>query len=827
MSEKLDDIFEQFSNVFLGREEEIKEFLLKYKKDAFIKQDVLNIERIDASERLETSGFRKNLSMWQNFYKNLIVSVCMEIKRDQKRFDYKFFFTEEKLDSKLLEQVEDIIKEANKLMNRAKFEEALERVDVVEQMVAEKQDKYFNKQLRNLRQEIRNAREEYNTKVQKIEELEKYVQSEREQQNLEEALQKSKEIVKIAESINHKQFKKKYEEIITEINKEKTLKRIQELEKKLNDYRNKKRYQLAIDVCNQIIRQAEKVQLDNEIEKYEKLIEDIKRERIENEISGLKQKVENNRNSGRYHVAISNCQKIITLAESINSEHTKDVTLKIVEDITKEMDQKKKRDQIENTISQLENEFSESNKTKDYEECLEIALEIIELAGSIEEKEIWKKYTQYKDEIVGKLAQKEELRNQRALEEEIQELETQIEENQRSNNLEMILVVSNQIIEISTTIERDDITEKYEKLIKDTKQKIEDKRKKEEEEALKDQKISEIQKVINDKARRNKEEQALLLQKAREFENIIQIDEDVMPLIEEFTIDEIIGDLSDDTSQILDQLNSLLKNHRVEIKENITSEALLISTTGEIIELDENIQVQKNEEEEELIVNLKSGFKNPFDEVVEEAIISDLIPYNFEILNIELNGEDPKEIPDKTLIQNGLEMKWQLHNIPAQESVEISYDLRKRISRTIIFLLKDQLKIIKTHSTIKDSKPKVEGLYDAKLPFNNSYENSLDGLVIEDIIPLYYIHNVREPTNYLPQEQKMNQGSLVKWNIGILEPSTINYHYKLLELYRFEELKALIHKLDAEGFEALENDNVIDSLKKYNEILNLLNEFIQ
>ena len=36
----------------------------------------------------------------------------------------------------------------------------------------------------------------------------------------------------------------------------------------------------------------------------------------------------------------------------------------------------------------------------------------------------------------------------------------------------------------------------------------------------------------------------------------------------------------------------------------------------------------------------------------------------------------------------------------------------------------------------------MEGFYDAELPFTNSYGAQLDGVVIEDIIPLYYLHMI-------------------------------------------------------------------------------------
>jgi hypothetical protein len=827
MSEKVNDIFREYKDVFLGREKEIKDFLLKYKKDAFIKQDVLEIERIDATDRLITSGFRKNLSMWQNFYKNLIVSVCMEYKRKERRFDYKFYFTEEKLDSELLRKVEDIIKEANTLKARNKFEKALEKVNLVEELVSDTQDVYFNKQLKILSQEINSARENYREKMQKINTLRSELEALRKQQDYDKALKLSKEIINIAESIHERKIEKELEQKIKEIEREKIQKQIAELEEEIESTRELEKFKTAIKKSNQVIDLAESVELTEEKEKFIKIIEELKREKIKKEIRKLQQRVEKNRSSRRYHVAISNCEEIIELADTINEPEMKKNTNTLIKEIEKEIEEAEKKQEISKKIAALEKQLDENKANNEYEESLDIASELLVLANSIEDEELKKKYEIIKDELEIQLKEKKKEEEQKIIESEIKELEEDLKQQQQQNNLEKVISISQEIIDLSSKIKRDDIKTRYQQLITKTQRELEKRRKKKEEEELKDKKLSKIQEILDENAQKKIQEQENLLNEASKVEGMMEIDEDILPLIEEFSVDELIGDLSDDIDQMIEQLGVLLEDHRVEIKETIKSESTLISTSGEIIDLDNEIRVKKAEEEDETSFNVESGFENPFDDMIEEAIISDLIPYNFEISNVKLNGKQVENLPEKLLLEDGLEVKWELENIPPKESVHIKYDLRKRISRTIIFLLEDELKIFKTHSNIKQSKPKVEGLYYAKLPFTNPSKKALNGLVIEDIIPLYYIHNVREPTTYLPQENKVSQGSLVKWNIGTLEPKTIKYHYKLLELYKFEELKALIYKLDNEGFEALKKDESESALLKYNEIVDVLDDFIK
>ena len=59
-----------------------------------------------------------------------------------------------------------------------------------------------------------------------------------------------------------------------------------------------------------------------------------------------------------------------------------------------------------------------------------------------------------------------------------------------------------------------------------------------------------------------------------------------------------------------------------------------------------------------------------------------------------------------------------------------------------------------------------------------------------------------------------------------MEPKTLNYHYKLLDLYKFELLKILITKLNKEGLAALHNDELENSLGIFSEITKLLEEYI-
>ena len=215
---------------------------------------------------------------------------------------------------------------------------------------------------------------------------------------------------------------------------------------------------------------------------------------------------------------------------------------------------------------------------------------------------------------------------------------------------------------------------------------------------------------------------------------------------------------------------------------------------------------------------------NPFDDKIEEAILNDIIPYNFEITEVKLNGETPSEQPTETLTKDGLQMQWTLHDIPPKQSVDINYDLRNRVSRTIIVPMEQQLKIIKTHSDLHQL-PK-EGLYDAKLQFSNNFHTEIKGAVIEDIIPLNYVFEIKEPENEPHNDNAEAVGTMIKWNIhDFFQESAITHYYQLLELYRLETLKMAVHKRHQEAFDDLQKGSIKLAVEKYRQTVKDLEDY--
>ena len=191
-------------------------------------------------------------------------------------------------------------------------------------------------------------------------------------------------------------------------------------------------------------------------------------------------------------------------------------------------------------------------------------------------------------------------------------------------------------------------------------------------------------------------------------------------------------------------------------------------------------------------------------------------------MNVHVNGKLIEDLPEKQLTKDGMVIAWEFGDIPTKEKVEVVYDLRRRISRTILFYLQNELRVIKTHSRL--SSTEIEGVYQAEMPFTNNFDDTIRGVIVEDIIPLYYMYFIKQPMDLKPAELNASRnGDIVRWEVGTMEIGTKDYQYKLFELYVYEELKIKMTNLSSNLMESLHNGNLNEVARKNSEIDNTLN----
>jgi hypothetical protein len=112
------------------------------------------------------------------------------------------------------------------------------------------------------------------------------------------------------------------------------------------------------------------------------------------------------------------------------------------------------------------------------------------------------------------------------------------------------------------------------------------------------------------------------------------------------------------------------------------------------------------------------------------------------------------------------------------------------------------------------------------MPFTNSYNDSLTGLVVEDIVPLYYVHIIKKPKDYSPQDIKAtNLGELIKWEIQKMEPGKIEYTYNLIELYKLQEIKIELRKLASQGILKIKEGKLQQALPIYETMIDQVSRY--
>jgi len=388
-------------------------------------------------------------------------------------------------------------------------------------------------------------------------------------------------------------------------------------------------------------------------------------------------------------------------------------------------------------------------------------------------------------ELEDKLDQIEKAENSESIEKEqlLSELFQLFIEEKGKNSILSTIINCRMIIKLAKDLGKQEISDKYCDFLFEYEQKLKDLHTQEDEE------YKNIQIVIG------------------ELKEIINVEENVAPEIENIPIEDLIGNMDGDLINMEDLANQVLEEHAVEIKEFIQNKSVIRHQSGKTTEIHREIDIDLNIENPEdfssmgyVVINT---IENSSEDPIEEAFIQDIIPYNYEISEITLNGKTPEVEFNSRTMKDGLEHSWYIPNVEKENSLEFKYHLKPRISRTIVLPLKDKLTVIKTHSSIKEGKEKGKikkidesVAFDAFLKFVNSFDTVLDDVVLEDIIPIFYAYEVEERKTKDFPSIKQSSESFVKWKLN--EMPTEEYtiaEYQLIELDKLEELKFEAHKL--------------------------------
>lgn len=160
-------------------------------------------------------------------------------------------------------------------------------------------------------------------------------------------------------------------------------------------------------------------------------------------------------------------------------------------------------------------------------------------------------------------------------------------------------------------------------------------------------------------------------------------------------------------------------------------------------------------------VTFTSGIKNVHDDKITEVEIIDEMPYCFEIENISI--QDLEIDPKKEKKDKVLEIIWEIPELLPQEEVKIDYQLSKRINRTILEIMENEvIAVLNTFENIN-----LTGLeFAARLKYLNIHNRQLQELhIVDDLPPEFTIIKTKPealPPTGIVEKVKL-KGINVRW----------------------------------------------------------------
>lgn len=370
-----------------------------------------------------------------------------------------------------------------------------------------------------------------------------------------------------------------------------------------------------------------------------------------------------------------------------------------------------------------------------------------------------------------------------------------------------------EILRVAEQIERKDIIEKYVEASKS------------------------LQKDLDEQGVKKQSEIEQLTKKLEDLSKIINfeiVEEDTSIVVDEIPINKVSKKSSNELETMVEIVGNILQDYRKNLKLEIFRRIVAKSKSGEFFETLEMIPIQEiktnkknNKNNVNEIVNYSSAsiFTNPFEEPLKEAVITDIVPYAFEILSIEINDKNAKETAEKKTGLEGLETQLIVNDLEKNSSVEIKYQFSKRVFRTIVFPIKDVLNIVKIYYNVRELEG---GAIEILLPFTIGEDVTLKWAIIEDVVPSYYIPVIIEPKDLSHVETSVSNGNkLLGWVYNSLEAGVYLYQYQLLDFSAFEEIKTKLTDLFKKGLEAINQSDLLEVIKKSKELSELLSNYFK
>ncbi len=240
-----------------------------------------------------------------------------------------------------------------------------------------------------------------------------------------------------------------------------------------------------------------------------------------------------------------------------------------------------------------------------------------------------------------------------------------------------------------------------------------------------------------------------------EIEKAFEIGEDNKILGHEITITR----LPEDEYLRNELLQKLIEDNKYHVPSKVKSRCQYKLANGEIKTTEREIPLGIGETLKD--VTLISGLKNKEKEAITEVEIIDEMPYCFAIENLEIGNLEIQ--PNKDKKENVIEIIWEIPEVQPNQEVEISYKLSKRINRTILEIIENE--VIAVLNTFEDIS--LSGLeFSSSIKYINIHNRQLHELLIIDEIPPEFTILKTNPEALPPNaviENVKLKGTNVRW----------------------------------------------------------------
>ncbi|MHA1379727.1 MAG: hypothetical protein ACTSRG_15260 [Candidatus Helarchaeota archaeon] len=289
---------------------------------------------------------------------------------------------------------------------------------------------------------------------------------------------------------------------------------------------------------------------------------------------------------------------------------------------------------------------------------------------------------------------------------------------------------------------------------------------------------------------------------------MIKTESDVKPKIRKVEIEL-------PTTNRAEFLAKQIDNFLIETPTTLDSSIIFIDINGKPQAIHSKQDIISSDEETNLLTST-TAFENPFDVSLKDVNINNIVPYGYKVSDYSTVGIEEEIEPTKTLLDDGLQLSWTIPEVKPKQETKIELELKRRVSRTLLLNIGDEVNAINTWFSID---PYKRG-YAATSTFQNFQDEKIENLILEDEIPNTFniVQIIPVEDVYQLEMNKSGFDQLVLWEYSSIDSGKKIEHFYYLFDRRFFILNKFLVKSKDNSL-ILEVSRLIEPNIKYYELI--------